>query len=61
MASNKWGKIELPFPTLNPAFESAARHLLGITEKDMREIIAGRKELPEHLREKLEEKEREHE
>ena len=50
VGSNKWGKIPLPFKVPNPAFEPAIRHLLGLTEKEMREILAGRAELPAHLR-----------
>jgi DNA-directed RNA polymerase subunit beta len=50
VGSNKWGKIPLPFKVPNPAFEPAIRHLLGLTEKELREILAGRAELPNHLR-----------
>lgn len=50
VGSNKWGRIELPFEIPNPAFEPAIRNLLGLTEKEMREIMAGRMELPERLR-----------
>jgi len=50
VGSNRWGKIELPFAVPNPAFEDAVRHLLGLTKKDLRAILAGEKDLPEHLR-----------
>lgn len=50
VGSNKWGKISLPFKVPNPAFEPAIRHLLGLTEKELRAIMAGQMELPEHLR-----------
>lgn len=50
VGSNKWGKIPLPFKVPNPSFEPAIRHLLGLTEKEMREILAGRAELPTNLR-----------
>jgi hypothetical protein len=50
VGSNKWGKIKLPFKVPNPAFEPAIRHLLGLTEKEMRGILSGQTELPEHLR-----------
>jgi len=50
VGSNKWGKIPLPFKVPNPAFEPAIRQLLGLTEKDLRAIMAGKLELPEHLR-----------
>ena len=48
--TNKWGKISLPFAVPNPAFEAPIRQLLGLTQKQLREIMAGRAELPEHLR-----------
>ena len=50
VGSNKWGKIKLPFKVPNPAFEPAIRHLLGLTEKELRGIMSGQMELPEHLR-----------
>jgi DNA-directed RNA polymerase subunit beta len=50
VGNNKWGKISLPFAVPNPAFESSIRHLLGLTEKDLRAILAGEMELPPHLR-----------
>jgi hypothetical protein len=48
--SNSWGKIEMPFALPNPAFEGGIRSLLNLTQKQLREIIAGRMELPEELR-----------
>jgi len=50
VGNNKWGKIALPFKVPNPAFEPAVRHLLGLTEKELRGIMAGQVELPQHLR-----------
>lgn len=50
VGNNKWGKVELPFAIPNPAFEGAIRHLLGLTEKELRGILAGTGELPERLR-----------
>jgi DNA-directed RNA polymerase subunit beta len=50
VGNNKWGKISLPFHVPNPAFEGAIRHLLGLTEKELRGILSGEMELPEHLR-----------
>ena len=47
---NSWGSIKLPHPTPNPAFAPAIRQLLNLTDRQMREIIAGRMELPEELR-----------
>jgi DNA-directed RNA polymerase subunit beta len=50
VGSNKWGKIALPFKLPNPAFEPAVRHLLGLTEKELRGIMSGQIDLPDHLR-----------
>jgi len=50
VASNRWGRISLPLPVPNPAMESSVLKLLGLTEKEMRAILAGHMELPEHLR-----------
>jgi DNA-directed RNA polymerase subunit beta len=50
VGNNKWGKISLPFKLPNPAFEPAVRHLLGLTEKELRGIMSGQMDLPEHLR-----------
>ncbi len=45
MGTNSWGKITLDEPTINPAFEDTVRHLLGYTKKELREVLAGRKEV----------------
>ncbi len=50
VGNNKWGKVSLPFKVPNPAFEPAVRHLLGLTEKELRGIMSGQMELPAHLR-----------
>lgn len=50
VGNNRWGKIKLPFKVPNPAMEAPIRHLLGLTEKELRAIMSGEKELPEHLR-----------
>jgi hypothetical protein len=50
VGNNKWGKISLPFKVPNPAFEPAVRHLLGLTEKELRGIMSGQMELPHNLR-----------
>jgi hypothetical protein len=49
VGNNKWGKIRLPFAMPNPAFESSIRSLLGLTEKELRAILVGEQELPQHL------------
>ena len=43
---NTWAKVPLHEPMLNPAFEEPARRLLGLTEAQFRDVIAGRRELP---------------
>lgn len=42
----QWAKIPLHEPQLNPAFEDPARKLLGLTEAQFRDVIAGRRTLP---------------
>ena len=50
VGGNKWGRIKLPFRVPNPGFETAIRSLLGLTQNQLRDIMAGKAELPEHLR-----------
>lgn len=50
VGSNKWGRITLPFKVPNPAFENSIRHLLGLTERELRGVLSGQMELPQHLR-----------
>jgi len=50
VGNSSWGTIPLPFPIPNPSMEKSVRRLLGLTEKEMREILEGRAELPQHLR-----------
>ena len=50
VGNNRWGKVALPFAVPNPAFEDSIRHLLGLTKKELRAIMSGDMELPEHLR-----------
>lgn len=47
VGSDKWGVIKLPHHVPNPAFENHVAHLLGITKDQLREVMAGRMELPE--------------
>ena len=47
VGSDKWGVIKLPHHVPNPAFENHVAHLLGITKDQLREVLAGRMELPE--------------
>ena len=47
VAGNRWGKITLPTIMPNPAFEKQIQQLLGITNADMRKVIAGEMTLKE--------------
>jgi DNA-directed RNA polymerase beta subunit len=42
---NRWSKITLPIPLPNPVMEEPIRRVLGLTEKNFREVLAGRQEL----------------
>ena len=42
---NRWGKITLPEPMPNPVMEEPIRRVLGLTEKQMRDVIAGRAQI----------------
>ena len=42
---NKWGKITLDEPMVNPAFENQVVALLGIKKSDLEDIIQGKKNL----------------
>lgn len=44
-SKTRWAKITLPEPVPNPGFEDPIRWTLGITEKKMRDVLAGREEL----------------
>lgn len=43
----KWGRIKLPRPVINPAMEDAVRVMLGLTKVQMDDVLAGRAHLPE--------------
>jgi len=45
-AADRWAKIPLHEPTLNPVFEEPTRRLLGLTEQKFRDVIAGKEKLP---------------
>jgi DNA-directed RNA polymerase subunit beta len=47
---NAWGAIDLPHPVIQPAAQDVIQKLLGLTKKQVRAIMAGEMELPEHLR-----------
>lgn len=46
VGGGRWGRIDLPEPLPNPAFEDGIRFLLGLKKEQLRDIIAGRAELP---------------
>ena len=41
----QWSAFKLPKPVLNPIMQEPVQKLLNLSEKDLREILAGRKEL----------------
>lgn len=45
MAGNRWAHISLAEPIPNPVMEEPIRRVLGLTKSDLRDIIAGRKQL----------------
>jgi len=53
VGNNKWGKISLPEPVANPAFEDVIRHVLGLKRKDLQSIMAGEMDLPDNLQRRL--------
>ena len=53
ISGEKWGRIRLPRPVINPAMEDSVRVLLGMTNAELQEVLAGRAELPDNLKKKL--------
>ena len=43
----KWGRVKLPRPVINPAMEDTVRTMLGLTKKELEEVLAGRADLAE--------------
>ena len=43
----KWGRIKLPRPVINPAMEDTVRVMLGITKQQLEDVLAGRLDLQE--------------
>jgi DNA-directed RNA polymerase subunit beta len=41
-----WARIALAEPVVNPVFEEPVRKLLGLTEREYRDVVAGRGKLP---------------
>lgn len=44
---DQWGRIQLPSPIPNPVMEDVLKSILGVTEDDLREIMSGKKKLPD--------------
>ena len=42
---DRWGKITLPRPVINPAYEESARVLLGLTRPQLADVLRGRQTL----------------
>lgn len=47
VAGQSWGYIDLPEPMPNPAAERTLCQILGLTQKEFEEVLAGRRDLPE--------------
>lgn len=46
VSGEKWGRIKLPRPVINPAMEDSVRNLLGLTKAQLEDVLAGRIDLP---------------
>lgn len=53
VTGDKWGRIRLPRPIINPAMEDSVRTLLGLTKQELDDVLAGRAELPPQLKNRL--------
>lgn len=53
VSGDKWGRIKLPRPVVNPAQEDSVRVLLGLTKSQMQAILRGEEDLPEELQHRL--------
>jgi DNA-directed RNA polymerase subunit beta len=45
VSANAWGKISLPKPLPNPAYEKSIRTLLGLKKVEMEEVLQGKRKL----------------
>ena len=52
VAGDKWGRIKLPRPVINPAMEESVRTILGITKKDLQSVLAGEVDLEDVMNKK---------
>lgn len=53
VTQNRWGRIKLPRPVINPAMEDSVRVMLGMTKKELEAVMHGEAELPTSLLERL--------
>jgi hypothetical protein len=53
VTGDKWGRIRLPRPIINPAMEDGVRTLLGLTKQELDDVLAGRSQLPPQLKNRL--------
>jgi hypothetical protein len=53
VTGDKWGRIRLPRPIINPAMEDSVRTILGLTKSELDDVLAGRAELPPQLKNRL--------
>jgi DNA-directed RNA polymerase subunit beta len=47
VTGERWGRIRLPRPVINPAMEDSVRVLLGLTKQELQDVLAGKKSLSE--------------
>lgn len=48
----RWGRVKLPRPVINPAMEDAVRVMLGVTKKDLEAVLEGRANLADVMESK---------
>lgn len=49
LSNEKWGRVRLPRPIINPASEDSVRVMLGLTKKQMEDVLAGKLDLEEAM------------
>lgn len=47
VTGEKWGRIKLPRPVINPAMEDAVRVMLGLTKQQLHDVLVGKADLDE--------------
>lgn len=45
----RWGRVRLPRPIINPAMEDTVRTMLGLTKQQLEDVLAGRLDLAEAM------------